>query len=125
MGQRASRDFCASTGGKLITVRTEAERTALAAKLKDATYARSVWIGLQNPGPFPSSTFGQYLWVDTGLTPTNEEKNWASGQPNGDMSGFNNAGFCVVADKAQDTDAGQWDDQPCADANIVACEYRE
>jgi hypothetical protein len=120
MGQQASKDFCTSTGGKLITVRTEAERTALAAKL--VAYDKSVWIGLQNPGIFPSSTSSEYLWVDTSLTPTEGEKNWADQQPDGDMSGINNGGFCVVADKAA---AGKWDDQPCADANIVACEYRE
>lgn len=114
--QRAARDFCAATGGKMLTLKTAEDTQALQAKLAD--YLASVWLGLMNTGPFPASAAVQYVWLDTNQTP-GPYTNWAADEPNGDMT--NNQGFCVVAKDP----LAQWMDVPCTDQNIVACEYCE
>ncbi len=103
-----ARDFAASVGGDLASVRTPAENAFLKGSFFSlAPAGRQHWIGLrQDPtAPGYSEPASGWEWVSgEPLTFTN----WAPGQP--DNVGFPNADVARVLGSVAGLDADRWDD---------------
>ncbi|XP_069498767.1 E-selectin-like [Ambystoma mexicanum] len=103
-----ARAFCQKNYTDLVAIQNRMEIEYLNATIQynPAYY----WIGIRKLG-------GQWTWVGTNKTLTDEAVNWGKGEPNN----RNKKEDCVEMYIKRHKDAGKWNDDACSNKNMALC----